>query len=84
MIEPILQRVNISDDKITESIHHLLTRCVLPDGTKVARDLRIFHKQLAAGYYHRLVWPPGTTFDDILKWHDVAQHILAIHKLGLV
>lgn len=84
MIEPTLQRVDIPDDKIAESVHRLLTQYVLPNGTEVVSDLRVFHKQLAAGYYYQLVWPPGVTSDDIMDWYDSAKRVLYWHKLGVV
>lgn len=84
LIEPTLERVTIPDDKIAEAIHNLLTRYELPDGTEVVSDLRVFHKQLSAGYYYQLVWPRHTTREDLYAWYDMTKRVLAWHKLGVV
>lgn len=86
MIKPTVETVLLQGAEMTRALNNLVNNFTLPDGGEVVdqRTMSIFRKQIADGYYVRLVWPSDATKDQILEWYDMTARVLRLHKLGLI
>lgn len=80
---PTLERVNVAPAMIATHLRELDQRGIRPDGEELvsARAVRTCRAQIADGYYLRLVWPPGTTAEQAIEWHEL---IALFRHLGLI
>lgn len=81
---PTLEKVTVNDKAL--ALHELETFWVLPDRSEVCDKYAFnrFRKQLNEGYFYRLVWPAGTTEQNVLDWFDQVDKILEWRRLGVV
>ncbi len=86
MIRPTLERVELDPADIPHARHMLCTTYTRPDGEELleGRHITAYRKQIEAGYYLRLVWPPGTTREQVLEWVGLVDQVLYWRSLGVV
>lgn len=83
---PKVQKVKIQPGEISRALHELSLNARLPDSTELVghNTINKHRKTLALGYFNRLVWPAGTTVEQLLEWYDSAEQVIKFRRLGLL